>query len=104
MLMEPQTKAELDVEPFHECSDSIAPLFHKESLGPSSFRLICGGVIFDNIAVTDLSKNVHHKDRDILKRKFREIMSHYGTLISPFEVSGPGTSKWFAYFAGERIT
>ena len=102
MLMEPRTRADLDAESVDVWTDHIAPLFNDATFEPPAFRRFAGAVTVADISGIDSSRCTSTRHSGVLKRKFGEFKSLYGTCFSLFEASGQGDSEGFLYFANGK--
>ena len=101
-LMEPKTRDELDREPVDPWTDAMAPLFNDVFFRPHPISSLAGGVTREDIASIDLSNRVHERPAGVLKRKFGEFTSMYGTSLAKYELSGQGYPDSFVHFSNAK--
>ena len=102
-LMEPRTRGELDRAPIDPWCDHIAHLFNDYMFKPAAINNVCVGVTRADIATIDPGKKVHDRDGGLLKRKFANFKSEYGTSVTRYEASGQGDPDIFREYARGRI-
>lgn len=80
-LIEPHARSELDSEPLDPWTGSITPLFNGETFCPAAVSTLGEGVTRADITFLDLAIRQYGRAVGVLKRKFGEFKSLYGTCI-----------------------
>ena len=97
-LMESRTRDELDSGNIDPWSDSISSLFNDVDFTPCPVEKLAGGVTRSDIMTINLRVRPYERQGGLLKRKFAEFKSLYGTCMSKYEASGQGGPEYFVCF------
>ena len=97
-LMEPRTTDKIDSGYIAPWSDIISSLFNNVDFTPFLVEPLAGGVTRSDIMTMNSRVRPYERQEGLIKRKFAEFESLYGTCRSKYEASGQGDPESFVCF------